>query len=158
MQKITPFLWFDNQAEEAMNFYTSIFKDSKPGRISRYGKGLPGKEGAVMSVTFELFGQEFMALNGGPLFPFTEAVSFFVHCEDQQEVDYYWQRLTADGGKESRCGWLKDKFGLSWQIIPKALSEMLGDKDPQKAQRVAQAMMSMSKIDINTLKQARDQQ
>jgi predicted 3-demethylubiquinone-9 3-methyltransferase (glyoxalase superfamily) len=158
MQKISPFLWFDNQAEEAMNFYTSIFKNSKIGKVSRYGKAFPDKEGQVMSATFELFGQEFMALNGGPLFHFTEAVSFFVHCEDQQEVDYYWQKLTADGGKESRCGWLKDKFGLSWQIVPNALGEMLSDKDPGKANRVMQSMMTMSKIDIATLKKARDQQ
>jgi predicted 3-demethylubiquinone-9 3-methyltransferase (glyoxalase superfamily) len=158
MQKISPFLWFDNQAEEAMNFYTSIFKNSKIGKVSRYGKAFPDKEGQVMSATFELFGQEFMALNGGPLFHFTEAVSFFVHCEDQQEVDYYWQKLTGDGGKESRCGWLKDKFGLSWQIVPNALGEMLSDKDPEKASRVMQSMMTMSKIDIATLKKARDQQ
>jgi len=156
MQKITPFLWFDNQAEEAMNFYTSIFTDSKVGKVSRYGKSFPDKEGQVMTATFELFGQEFMALNGGPLFSFTEAVSFFVHCEDQHEVDYYWDRLTADGGKESRCGWLKDKFGLSWQIIPNALTEMLSDKDPQKAGRVMHSMLTMSKIDINTLRQVRE--
>jgi len=156
MPKITPFLWFDNQAEEAMNFYTSIFTDSKVGKVSRYGKSFPDKEGQVMTATFELFGQEFMALNGGPLFSFTEAVSFFVHCEDQHEVDYYWDRLTADGGKESRCGWLKDKFGLSWQIIPNALTEMLSDKDPQKASRVMHSMLTMSKIDIDTLRQVRE--
>ena len=157
MQKITPFLWFDNQAEEAINFYTSIFKNSKVGKVSRYGKTFPEREGQVMTATFELFGQEFMALNGGPIFRFNESVSFFVHCEDQQEVDYYWEKLTADGGQESRCGWLKDKFGLSWQIIPNALAEMLGEKDPGKAGRVMQAMLTMSKIDIKALERARDQ-
>ena len=156
MQKISPFLWFDNQAEEAMNFYTAIFKNSKPGNVSRYGSNVPGKGGQVMTATFELFGLEFIALNGGPLFQFNESVSFLVHCEDQQEADYYWEKLISDGGKESRCGWLKDKFGLSWQIIPKALSEMLADKDPEKASRVMQAMLTMSKIDIDALRQARD--
>ena len=155
MQKITPFLWFDNNAEEAINFYTSVFKDSKVGRISRYDKSFPEKEGAVMTATFYLFGQEFMVLNGGPLFTFTEAISLFVHCEDQQEVDYYWEALSA-GGKESRCGWLKDKFGLSWQIIPNALGQMLADKDPAKAQRVMEAMLKMTKIDITALERARD--
>jgi predicted 3-demethylubiquinone-9 3-methyltransferase (glyoxalase superfamily) len=157
MQKITPFLWFDHQAEEAMNFYTGIFKNSKPGKVSRYGPNVPGKAGQVMTATFELFGLEFTALNGGPLFHFNESVSFLVHCEDQQEVDHYWEKLTADGGTESRCGWLKDKFGLSWQIVPNALPEMLTDKDAAKASRVMQAMLAMSKIDIHALKQARDQ-
>lgn len=156
MQKITPFLWFDNQAEEAMNFYTSVFKDSKVGRISRYDSSFPDKAGTVMTATFVLFGQEFMALNGGPLFAFTEAISFLVHCENQQEVDDLWTKLTA-GGKESRCGWLKDKFGLSWQIIPNALGEMLADKDPAKAHRVMQAMLKMTKIDIAALERAREQ-
>ena len=156
MQKITPFLWFDNNAEEAINLYTSIFKDSKIGGISRYDKSFPDKAGQVMTATFHLFGQEFLALNGGPLFQFTEAISFLVHCEDQQEVDYYWQKLT-EGGKESQCGWLKDKFGLSWQIIPRALTEMLADKDPAKAHRVMQAMLRMKKIEIAGLEQARDQ-
>jgi predicted 3-demethylubiquinone-9 3-methyltransferase (glyoxalase superfamily) len=153
MQTITPFLWFDDQAEEAMNFYCSIFKDSKAGSISRYGDAGPGSQGKVMSVTFQLNGQEFMALNGGPNFPFTEAVSFFVSCETQAEVDYLWDKLT-EGGEPSRCGWLKDKFGLSWQIIPTALGQLLGDKDPQKAQRVMQAMLQMDKIDIEGLKMA----
>lgn len=157
MQKITPFLWFDNQAEEAISFYISIFKGSKIGKVSRYGKTFPDKEGQVMSATFELFGQEFMALNGGPLFRFNESVSFFVHCEDQREVDYYWERLTADGGQESRCGWLKDRFGLSWQVVPNALAEMLSDKDPEKAGRVLQSMLTMSKIDIKELQRAREQ-
>jgi predicted 3-demethylubiquinone-9 3-methyltransferase (glyoxalase superfamily) len=153
MQKIRPFLWFDNQAEEAMNFYVSIFKNSKVGKVSRYGDAGPGPKGTVMSATFQLEGQEFMALNGGPLFHFTEAISFFVDCKTQEEVDDLWGKLTA-GGQPSRCGWLKDKFGLSWQIIPSALMEMLQDKDPQKSERVMQAMLQMSKIDIAGLKRA----
>jgi predicted 3-demethylubiquinone-9 3-methyltransferase (glyoxalase superfamily) len=151
MQKITPFLWFDNQAEEAMNFYTSIFKNSKVGRISRYGDAGPGPEGAVMSATFQLEGQEFMALNGGPLFQFTPAVSFFVNCETQEEVDHFWEKVSA-GGKQEQCGWLKDKFGLSWQIVPSILGKLLGDKDPAKASRVMQAMLQMIKLDIAALK------
>jgi len=153
MQKIRPFLWFDNQAEEAMNFYVSIFNNSKVGKVSRYGDAGPGPKGTVMSATFQLEGQEFMALNGGPLFHFTEAISFFVDCKTQEEVDDLWGKLTA-GGQPSRCGWLKDKFGLSWQIIPSALMEMLQDKDPQKSERVMQAMLQMSKIDIAGLKRA----
>lgn len=156
MQKITPFLWFDNNAEEALNFYTSTFKDAKIGGASRYDKSFPDRAGQIMTATFYLFGQEFLALNGGPLFQFTEAISFLVRCEDQQEVDYYWNRLT-EGGKESQCGWLKDKFGLSWQIIPNALTQMLADKDPAKAHRVMQAMLQMKKIDIAALERARDQ-
>jgi predicted 3-demethylubiquinone-9 3-methyltransferase (glyoxalase superfamily) len=151
MQKITPFLWFDNQAEEAMNFYTSIFKNSKVGRVSRYGDAGPGPEGAVMSATFQLEGQEFMALNGGPLFQFTPAVSFFVNCETQEEVDHFWEKVSA-GGKQEQCGWLKDKFGLSWQIVPSILGKLLGDKDPAKASRVMQAMLQMIKLDIAALK------
>ena len=157
MQKITPFLWFDGKAEEAMNFYTSIFKTSKIGRITRYGDAGPGPKGAVMSGTFQLDGQEFMALNGGPQFKFTEAISFFVNCETQEEVDELWEKLSA-GGQKSRCGWLKDKYGLSWQIIPSALGEMLGDKDPEKSQRVMKAMLQMDKIDIKGLEQAYKQQ
>ena len=157
MQKITPFLWFDGKAEEAMNFYTSIFKNSKIGRITRYGDAGPGPKGAVMSATFQLDGQEFMALNGGPQFKFTEAISFFVNCETQEEVDELWEKLSA-GGQKSRCGWLKDKYGLSWQIIPSALGEMLGDKDPEKSQRVMKAMLQMDKIDIKGLEQAYKQQ
>src|SRR5437773_3938329 len=134
MQKITTFLWFNDQAEEAMNLYVSIFKNSKIGKISRYGDAGPGPKGQVMTATFQLEGQEFMALNGGPLFPFTEAISLFVNCETQKEVDELWATLTADGGQESQCGWLKDKFGLSWQIVPTALAKMLGDKNPKKAQ------------------------
>jgi|SRR5438270_7339099 len=156
MQKITPFLWFNDQAEEAMHFYTSIFKNSKVGQISRYGKGGPGPEGKVMSATFQLEGQEFMALNGGPLFQFTEAISFFVNCETQEEVDELWEKLSA-GGEKSRCGWLKDKYGLSWQIIPSALSQMLQDKDPERSKRVMQAMLKMSKIEIKDLQQAYEQ-
>jgi predicted 3-demethylubiquinone-9 3-methyltransferase (glyoxalase superfamily) len=155
MQKITPFLWFDDKAEEAMNFYVSIFKNSKVGTVTRYGKGRPGPKGTVMSVTFQLDGQDFFALNGGPLFKFTEAISFFVNCETQQEVDELWDKLSA-GGEKSRCGWLKDKYGLSWQIIPSMLSKMLGDKDPAKAKRVMEAMLQMEKIDISRLKQAYD--
>ncbi|MCI0397583.1 MAG: VOC family protein [Chloroflexi bacterium] len=151
MQKITPFLWFDNQAEEAMNFYVSIFKNSKILSVT------PGPNGTVMSVTFQLEGQEFMALNAGPQFKFTEAISFFVDCESQAEVDELWEKLT-EGGEESRCGWLKDKYGLSWQIIPTALGEMLNDKDPEKSKRVMEAMLQMNKIDIKTLKQAYEQQ
>src|SRR5437660_12299833 len=155
MQKITPFLWFDNNAEEAVNFYVSIFKNSKILNMSRWGDTGPGPKGAVMSVTFELFGQEFMALNGGPTFTFSPAISFFVKCETQEEVDEYWEKLSA-GGKKERCGWLKDKYGLSWQIIPSALGEMLGDKDAVKASRVMQAMLQMNKIDIRGLQQAYD--
>jgi predicted 3-demethylubiquinone-9 3-methyltransferase (glyoxalase superfamily) len=155
MQKITPFLWFDGRVEEAMNFYTSIFKNSKIGRVTRYGEAGPGPKGTVMSATFQLDGQDFMALNGGPQFKFTEAISLFVNCETQEEVDELWEKLSA-GGKKDRCGWLKDKFGLSWQIIPRALGEMLGDKDPEKSKRVMQAMLQMDKIDTKTLKQAYD--
>ena len=154
MQKITPFLWFDNQAEEAMNFYTAIFKNSKVGKISRYGEAFPDKNGQVMTATFELFGQEFMVLNGGPLFRFNESVSFFVHCEDQQEVDYYWEKLTSGGGQESRCGWLKDKYGLSWQIAPAVMGELLGGNDKKRIERVTQAFLKMKKFDIAALKQA----
>jgi predicted 3-demethylubiquinone-9 3-methyltransferase (glyoxalase superfamily) len=156
MHKITPFLWFDDKAEEAMNFYVSIFKNSKVGTITRYGEGGPGPKGTVMSVTFQLDGQDFFALNGGPLFKFTEAISFFVNCETQQEVDELWEKLSA-GGEKSRCGWLKDKYGLSWQIIPSVLTKMLGDKDAGKAKRVMEAMLQMDKIDIDRLKQAYDQ-
>jgi predicted 3-demethylubiquinone-9 3-methyltransferase (glyoxalase superfamily) len=156
MQTITPFLWFDNNAEEAMNFYVSIFKNSKVGTITRYGDGGPGPKGTVMSATFQLDGQEFFALNGGPLFKFTEAISFYVNCETQEEVNYFWEKL-RDPGKPGQCGWLKDKYGLSWQIIPSVLGKMLGDKDGKKAQRVMQAMLQMQKIDISKLKQAYDQ-
>jgi predicted 3-demethylubiquinone-9 3-methyltransferase (glyoxalase superfamily) len=155
MQKITPFLWFNDKAEEAMNFYVSIFKNSKVGRVTRYGDAGPGPKGAVMSATFQLEGQEFYALNGGPQFSFTPAISFFVNCETQEEVDELWEKLSA-GGRKDRCGWLQDKYGLSWQIIPSALGQMLQDKDPAKANRVMQAMLQMDKIDIARLKRAYD--
>jgi len=155
MQKITPFLWFDGRAEEAMNFYVSIFKNSKVLKVTRYGEAGPGPKGTVMSATFQLEGQNFYALNGGPQFSFTPAISFFVNCQSQQEVDELWEKL-SEGGQKERCGWLKDKYGLSWQIIPSALGEMLGDKDPLKASRVMQAMLQMNKIDIEGLKQAYD--
>jgi predicted 3-demethylubiquinone-9 3-methyltransferase (glyoxalase superfamily) len=153
MQKITPFLWFDNNAEEAMNFYISVFKDSKILSVTRYGEAGPGPKGSVMTGKFQLEGQEFMALNGGPHFKFTEAISFVVNCETQEEVDEFWEKL-VEGGEESQCGWLKDKYGLSWQIVPTILVEMLQDKDPEKSQRVMKAMLQMIKIDIKTLKQA----
>jgi predicted 3-demethylubiquinone-9 3-methyltransferase (glyoxalase superfamily) len=153
MQKITPFLWFDGNAEEAANFYISIFKNSKMGKISRYGDAGPGPKGSVMSVTFQIEGQEFFALNGGPQFKFTPAISFFVNCESQKEVDELWEKLSA-GGRTDRCGWLQDKFGVSWQIIPTVLGQLLGDKDPQRAKRAMQAMLQMTKIDIEKLQQA----
>ncbi len=156
MQKITPFLWFDNNAEEAMNFYTSIFPESKIGKVSRYGDAGPFPKDTVMTATFQIHGQEFMALNAGPRFKFTEAVSFFVSCDSQAEVDNYWARLIADGGQPSQCGWLKDKFGLSWQIMPTALGKLLGDKDPQRAGRAMQAMLKMTKIEISELERAAD--
>ena len=156
MPKITPFLWFNDQAEEAMNFYTAIFKNSKIGSVSRYGEGGPGPQGSVMSATFELNGQEFMALNGGPLFTFTEAISLFVNCETQAEVDELWEKL-SEGGQEVQCGWLKDKYGLSWQIVPTALGELLNDPDAEKARRVMNAMLQMKKIDIAGLRSAYEQ-
>ena len=156
MQKITPFLWFDSKAEEAMNFYTSIFKNSKKGRITRYGEAGPGPKGTVMSAIFQLDGQEFFALNGGPHFTFSPAISFFVTCETQQEVDEYWEKLSA-GGEQQRCGWLKDKFGVTWQIVPSVLDKLLQDKDPAKSARVMQVMMKMDKLDIKRLQQAYDQ-
>ena len=155
MQKINPFLWFNDQAEDAASFYVSLFKNSKILNVARYGEAGPGPKGTAMSVTFELAGQKFIALNGGPLFTFTEAVSFLINCETQQEVDELWEKLSAHG-KTSRCGWLKDKYGLSWQVIPTALGKMLQDKDPKKSQRVMQAMLQMDKIDIARLKQAYD--
>lgn len=157
MHKITPFLWFDNKAEEAVNFYMSLFKNSKLVSITRYGDEIPGMKGKVLTAVFQLDGQEFMALDGGPMFKFTEAVSMYVDCENQEEVDRLWNKLIADGGEESMCGWLKDKYGLSWQIIPKALGEMMSDKDPAKAGRVMQAMLKMKKIDVKKLKEAYNQ-
>jgi predicted 3-demethylubiquinone-9 3-methyltransferase (glyoxalase superfamily) len=156
MQTISPFLWFDGQAEEAANHYVSIFKNSQILGISRYGEGAPLPAGTAMSVTFSLDGLEFQALNGGPEFTFTEAISFFVNAETQEEIDYLWTQLTADGGQESQCGWLKDKFGLSWQIVPPALSELLGDPDPARSGRAMRAMLGMTKIDIAALRAAAD--
>lgn len=153
MQKITPFLWFNDNAEEAMLFYTSIFKNSRIIAVSRYGDAGPGPAGSVMSATFELEGQQFMALNGGPNFQFSPAISLFVNCETQAEVDELWDKLCA-GGRPERCGWLVDKFGLSWQIIPTALGELLQDPDPMKSQRVMYAMLQMEKIDVEKLQQA----
>ncbi len=153
MQKITPCLWFDGKAEEAMNFYTSIFKNSKPGRISRYGDEGPGPKGTVMVATFELEGQGFMALNGGPHFTFSPAISFLVNCETQEEVDELWEKL-SESGEKLQCGWLKDKYGVSWQIVPTAFREMMQDKDPEKSRRVMKAMLQMTKLDIKRLKQA----
>jgi predicted 3-demethylubiquinone-9 3-methyltransferase (glyoxalase superfamily) len=159
MPRITPFLWFDNQAEEAVSFYTSIFSDSKVLNIARYGKegaeasGRP--EGTVMTIAFKLDGQDFVALNGGPHFKFTEAISFVVNCESQEEVDHYWEKLSEGGDKKAQqCGWLKDKYGVSWQIVPTVLTELLNDPDPEKSRRVMKALLEMKKIDIKTLKRA----
>jgi predicted 3-demethylubiquinone-9 3-methyltransferase (glyoxalase superfamily) len=161
MQKITPFLWFDDQAEEAVNFYTSIFKNSKILSVTRYGeegaKAAGRPKGSVMTVVFKLEGQEFIALNGGPVFTFSPAISFLVNCKTQKEVDELWEKL-SEGGEKGQCGWLKDKYGVSWQIVPTVLGEMLQDKDPKKSKRVMEAMLKMDKIDIKTLKQAYEQQ
>jgi len=160
MPTITPFLWFEDQAEEAAKFYTSVFKNSKVGKILRYGEeatkvSQSGRSvGSVLTVEFELEGQKITALNGGPVFKFNEAISFVVNCETQEEVDYFWERLTAEVGQESECGWLKDKFGLSWQVVPRALIDMLHDKDPKKSERVMKAMLQMQKLDVKTLKDA----
>jgi len=153
MQKITPFLWFDHQAEEAAIYYVSLFKNSKVISISRYGEGAARPAGTAQIVMFQIDGQEYMALNGGPEFKFTEAVSLFVNCESQQEVDLYWEKL-SNGGEKGRCGWLKDRFGLSWQIVPSALGELMGDPDPEKSKRVMDTMLQMGKIDINALMKA----
>jgi len=155
MQRITPFLWFDDQAEAAANFYVSVFKNSKVKEKTHYtGEEPVGKKGAVMTVTFELDGQEFMALNGGPDFKFTEAISFMINCETQKEIDYYWEKLTADGGKEVQCGWLADKYGLSWQVVPAKLSEWA--RNPDGFQRMMQALLPMKKLDLATLQKAYD--
>jgi len=156
MQKITPCLWFDDQAEEAASLYTSLFKNSKIESINRYGEGAPRPAGMVMTVTFQLDGQEFTALNGGPEFKFTEAVSLFVNCETQADVDELWEKL-SEGGEKGRCGWLKDKFGLSWQIVPSGLMELLQGEDPGKSQKAMQAMLQMGKLDINELRLAYEQ-
>jgi predicted 3-demethylubiquinone-9 3-methyltransferase (glyoxalase superfamily) len=156
MQKITPFLWFNDNAEEAVNFYVSIFKNSKITDVARYGEGEHGTPGQVMTMAFQLEGQNFTALNGGPEFKFTEAISFYVDCADQAEVDTLWKKLT-EGGEESQCGWLKDKFGVSWQIVPSILVKLLSDPDPVKSQKVMQAMLQMSKIDIGLLQKAYNQ-
>ena len=153
MQKITTYLWYDNQAEEAAIFYTTIFKNSRVLEVNRYGDGAAMPSGTAMTVRFELDGQEFIALNGGPHFRFNEAISLYVDCEDQAEVDYFWDRL-VDGGEPSQCGWLKDRYGLSWQIIPRELQSLLFDPDPEKAQRATQAMFTMTKIDVDALRRA----
>lgn len=153
MQKITPFLWFDTQAEEAANFYTSIFKNAKIKEVRRYGDAGPRPKGTVLTVTFEIEGQEFVGLNGGPHYQFTPAISLFVNCKDQAEVDELWNKL-ADGGKPNQCGWITDKFGVTWQIIPAILGKLLGDPDPKKASRVMQAMLQMGKIDVQRLEEA----
>jgi predicted 3-demethylubiquinone-9 3-methyltransferase (glyoxalase superfamily) len=155
MHRITPILWFDGQAEEAMNFYVSIFKNSKVLSVNRYGKGAPMPEGTVLTASFKLDGQNFVALNGGPMYKFSPATSFVVDCDNQEEVDYYWDKLGA-GGKPNRCAWLDDKFGVTWQIVPKQLGQLLSGPDPVKAGRVMQAMMQMSKIDIAGLQRAYD--
>jgi predicted 3-demethylubiquinone-9 3-methyltransferase (glyoxalase superfamily) len=157
MQKITPFLWFNDKAEEAANFYVSIFKDSRVVRTTRYGDAGPGPKGSVMSVVFQLQGQDFYALNGGPQFSFTPAISFFVSCETQQEVDELWEKLSEGGGKH-QCGWLHDKYGVSWQIVPTLLGKLLQDKDAKKANRVMQAMLQMTKLDMKALQQAYDRE
>jgi predicted 3-demethylubiquinone-9 3-methyltransferase (glyoxalase superfamily) len=153
-QRIKTYLWFDHEAEEAANLYTSIFKDSKILNVARYGDAGPGPKGTAMTVNFQLEGQEYIALNGGPMYKFTEAISLLVDCETQEEVDRLWNKLTADGGEESMCGWLKDRFGLSWQIIPTALFRLMSDPDPEKSRRVMEAMLQMKKIDVPTLERA----
>lgn len=157
MQKITPFLWFNDQAEEAVNFYTSIFKNSKVGKIARYGDAGPRPKGTVMTTTFQLDGQDFIALNGGPQFTFSPAISFVVNCQTQEEIDELWERL-SEGGEKIQCGWLKDKYGISWQIVPSVLAHMMQDKDGEKSNRVMKAIFQMKKIDIATLKRAFEQQ
>jgi predicted 3-demethylubiquinone-9 3-methyltransferase (glyoxalase superfamily) len=154
MQKITPFLWFDSQAEEAAHFYVSVFKQSRIGRIARYGDAGPGPKGSVMTVEFTLDGQDFVGLNGGPQFKLSEAISFSVACKTQEEIDDFWAKLTQGGGQESQCGWLKDKYGLSWQIVPDVLLAMMSDPDPQKSKRVMEALLKMKKLDIATLEKA----
>jgi len=153
-QKITPCLWFDGRAEEAVKFYTSVFKRSKKGDVTRYGDAGPGPKGSVMTATFRVEGQEFMALNGGPEFKFSPAISFIVHCKSQKRVDYYWDKLMEGGGAPQQCGWLTDRFGVSWQIVPNIVPELMGDKDKQKRERVMQAILKMVKLDVDELKRA----
>lgn len=155
MQKITPFLWFNNQAEEAVDFYVSVFHHSKPISVTRYGHGAPGPEDSVMTVTFEIEGQKFIALNGGPQFSFTPAISFVINCKSQDEIDYYWRKL-SEGGEQQSCGWVRDRYGISWQIVPHALPEMLNDPDPDRAARVMTALLTMTWIDIAALKRAQE--
>ena len=157
MQKITPFLWYDREAEEAANYYVSLFPNSRVHTVSRYGEAGPGPKGSVMTVVFELDGQEFIALNGGPQFTFNESVSFVVNCETQQEVDSFWGRL-SEGGEKGPCGWLKDRYGLSWQVVPRGLDELITDPDPERARRATEAMLQMTKLDIDALRRAADGQ
>jgi predicted 3-demethylubiquinone-9 3-methyltransferase (glyoxalase superfamily) len=157
MQKITPFLWFDDKAEEAANFYVSVFKNSKIATVTRYGDAGPGPKGSAMTAVFQLEGQEFIALNGGPHFKFTEAISFVINCDTQEEIDHFWSKL-SEGGAESQCGWLKDKYGLSWQVVPAILGQLFSSKDPEQSQRVMKAMLQMKKMDIKTLKEAAEAQ
>ncbi len=157
MQRITPFLWFNDNAEEAANFYVSIFKNSKITSVNRYGEGGPGPKGTVMSVTFRLDGQGFIALNGGPIFTFSPAISFFVDCHDQKEVDDLWEKLSAEGGEKQQCGWLRDKYGVTWQIVPTVLGKLLHDGDPARSKRVMEAMLKMNKLDIKKLEEAYEQ-
>jgi len=154
-QRIVPNLWFDTEAEEAAAFYTSLFDNSRIVNVSRYPEGSPGPTGSVMTVEFELDGERFVGINGGPQFPFTEAVSFQITCEDQDEVDFYWGKLT-EGGEEGQCGWLKDRYGLSWQVVPTGMDEVFSDPDPERAQRAMQAMLSMRKLDVEALRRAAD--
>lgn len=156
-QKITPMLWFDDKAEEAANFYTSVFPNAKILHVARYGEGAPAPEGSVMTASFQIAGQEFVALNGGPHFKFNEAISLVINCDSQEEVDRYWEKLIADGGEESQCGWLKDKYGLSWQVTPRILIQLIQDPDKKKAERVFQAMLTMKKIEIPKLLEAAEQ-
>jgi predicted 3-demethylubiquinone-9 3-methyltransferase (glyoxalase superfamily) len=157
MQKITPFLWFDGKAEEAVNFYLSVFEDAKILEILRYSEAGPGPEGSIMTIKFSLHGQEFVALNAGPEFTFTPAISFVVNCQSQEEVDEFWEKLSADGGQTNCCGWLTDRYGVSWQIVPKILLDLLGDKDSEKANRVQKTMLQMHKLDMGGLKRAYEQ-
>jgi predicted 3-demethylubiquinone-9 3-methyltransferase (glyoxalase superfamily) len=155
-QRIVPNLWFDTEAEEAASFYVSVFKNSRVLSVARYPEGAPGPAGEVMTVEFELDGERFVGINGGPQFKFSEAVSFEIRCETQEEIDYYWERLTADGGQEGQCGWLKDRYGLSWQVVPTGMEEVFSDPDPKRAERAMQAMLEMKKIDLAALRAAAD--